>query len=89
MTLVISPGWAWDAEAGLRTGVHVIIRDGAVASRTLLLSPSGALAVVPVLWRWGALAAGLVAFFVLRKSMIAGVLVAEAVLISAAYIATR
>ena len=31
MTLIISPGWVWDAEGGLRTGQHVIIRDGRVA----------------------------------------------------------
>lgn len=31
MTLVIEPGWAWDAEHGLRQGVHVIIEDGAIA----------------------------------------------------------
>lgn len=31
MTLVIEPGWAWDAEEGLRGGVHVIVRDGAIA----------------------------------------------------------
>jgi cytosine/adenosine deaminase-related metal-dependent hydrolase len=31
MTLIIEPGWAWDAENGLRTGVHVIVRDGAIA----------------------------------------------------------
>jgi cytosine/adenosine deaminase-related metal-dependent hydrolase len=31
MTLVVSPGWTWDAEAGLRTGVHVVVRDGRIA----------------------------------------------------------
>ncbi|WP_237214133.1 amidohydrolase family protein [Falsiroseomonas oryziterrae] len=31
MTFVIEPGWAWDAENGLRSGVHVIVRDGIVA----------------------------------------------------------
>ncbi len=31
MTLVIEPGWAWDAENGLRTGVHVVVRDGRIA----------------------------------------------------------
>lgn len=31
MTLVIEPGWVWDAEAGLRRGQHVIVRDGIVA----------------------------------------------------------
>jgi cytosine/adenosine deaminase-related metal-dependent hydrolase len=31
VTLVIQPGWVWDAEAGLRTGHSVIVRDGVVA----------------------------------------------------------
>jgi cytosine/adenosine deaminase-related metal-dependent hydrolase len=31
MTLVIQPGWVWDAEHGLRTGHSVIVRDGVVA----------------------------------------------------------
>jgi cytosine/adenosine deaminase-related metal-dependent hydrolase len=30
MTLVITPGWAWDAEAGLRNGVHVVVQDGRI-----------------------------------------------------------
>jgi cytosine/adenosine deaminase-related metal-dependent hydrolase len=31
MTLVIEPGWVWDADNGLRTGHAVIIQDGMVA----------------------------------------------------------
>lgn len=31
MTLVITPGWAWDAENGLRSGVHVVVQDGRIA----------------------------------------------------------
>ncbi len=34
MTLVIEPGWVWDAENGLRTGHHVVVRDGAIADVT-------------------------------------------------------
>lgn len=34
MTLIIEPGWAWDAENGLRSGVHVVVRDGAIADVT-------------------------------------------------------
>jgi cytosine/adenosine deaminase-related metal-dependent hydrolase len=34
MTLVIEPGWVWDAENGLRGGVHVVVRDGAIADVT-------------------------------------------------------
>lgn len=31
MTTVISPRWIWDAEAGLREGAHVVVRDGRIA----------------------------------------------------------
>lgn len=31
MTYVIEPGWAWDTENGLRSGVHVVVQDGIVA----------------------------------------------------------
>jgi cytosine/adenosine deaminase-related metal-dependent hydrolase len=31
MTLIIQPGWLWDAEAGLRTGHSVIVQDGRIA----------------------------------------------------------
>jgi hypothetical protein len=91
--------WRWAAVflvRGLSDEAEILVWVRAVATALLagvvaklLLSPSGALAVVPILWRWGALAAGIVAFFVLRKSMIAGVVVGEVVLISAAYIATH
>jgi 5-methylthioadenosine/S-adenosylhomocysteine deaminase len=30
MTIVIEPGWAWDAEHGLRQGVHVIVAEGRI-----------------------------------------------------------
>lgn len=49
----------------------------------LLLFPSGALAVVPLWGRTGALAAGLAAYFVLRRSVFGGLVVGEIVLISA------
>ncbi|WP_439551589.1 amidohydrolase family protein [Falsiroseomonas sp.] len=34
MTLVIEPGWVWDAENGLRTGHHVVVQGGAIADVT-------------------------------------------------------
>ncbi len=34
MTIVIEPGWAWDAEGGLRTGVHVVVDNGRILDVT-------------------------------------------------------
>ena len=48
----------------------------------LLFAPSGALIAVPLWGRLGALAIGLVAFLVLRRSVIAGVAAGEAALIA-------
>ncbi len=47
----------------------------------LLLSPGGALAAVPLVGRLGAIAAGAAAFFAVRRSLIAGVVAGEGVLI--------
>jgi hypothetical protein len=65
--------------------VATALLAGVVAK--LLLSPSGALAVVPAFWRWGALAGGFAAFLVLRRSVIAGVITGEAILIGAGFLA--
>jgi len=46
----------------------------------LILSPSGELAAAPVAVRIGAAALGWIAFLIARKSVLVGVLVAEAVL---------
>jgi hypothetical protein len=51
----------------------------------LLLSPSGALAGIPLFGRLGAVAAGAAAFFVLRRSLLGGVIAAEAVLVASAW----
>jgi hypothetical protein len=51
----------------------------------LLLSPSGALAAVPLAGRLGAVATGAVAFFLLRRSLLGGVVAAEAVLVASAW----
>jgi branched-subunit amino acid transport protein len=51
----------------------------------LLVVPSGALAGVPLAGRLGALAAGLAACLLWRRSVFAGVIVGQAVLIAAAW----
>lgn len=55
----------------------------------LVLSPSGALAAVPLTGRLGALVAGLAAFFLARRSLVAGVAAGEAALIAAAWYAMQ
>lgn len=49
----------------------------------LVLTPSGALAAVPLIGRVGALALGLAAFFVLRRSVLGALAVGLAALIAA------
>jgi hypothetical protein len=51
----------------------------------LLMSPNGALAAAPIWGRFGGVAAGFGGFFLFRRSLIAGVLCGEAVLVSAAW----
>jgi hypothetical protein len=51
----------------------------------ILFAPAGALAAVPLPWRLGALAVGVAAFFIARRSVMAGVLAGEAALIGAAW----
>lgn len=31
MTMILSPGWIWDAESGLRSGMHVVVQGGRIA----------------------------------------------------------
>lgn len=50
----------------------------------LVLLPPGDLANVPIAIRLGAIAAGVVAYFIGRKSVFAGVLIAEVVVIAGA-----
>ncbi len=52
----------------------------AVVAR-LLLVPSGALVALPLWLRIGAVASGIAGFLLLRRSVLAGVLTAEAVLV--------
>lgn len=87
--------WRWlsvFAVKGLSEDSEILVWVRAVATALLagvvaklLLSPSGALAVVPSLWRWGALLGGCLAYFVFRRSIITGVVVGEALLIGAGF----
>ncbi len=52
----------------------------------LLLSPSGALAVLPLWARLGALAVGFLTFLAVRRSVLIGLVAGEAALIAAAYL---
>lgn len=56
----------------------------AVVAR-LLLVPSGALVALPLWLRVGAVGSGIAGFLVVRRSVLAGVLVAEAVLVAGAW----
>lgn len=56
----------------------------AVVAR-LLLVPSGALVALPLALRIGAVASGIAGFLALRRSVLAGVLTAEAVLVAGAW----
>jgi hypothetical protein len=55
----------------------------------LLISPSGALAIVPIWGRLGALTLGFMAFLAARKSVFAGLLTGEAAIIAAGWWATH
>jgi hypothetical protein len=51
----------------------------------ILFAPAGALLAVPLSWRLGALALGILAFFLARRSVMAGVIAGEATLIGATW----
>ncbi|WP_293864980.1 AzlD domain-containing protein [uncultured Alsobacter sp.] len=51
----------------------------------LLLAPTGALANVPLAGRLAGIVAGAAAFLLIRRSMIAGVIAGEAVLVASAW----
>jgi branched-subunit amino acid transport protein len=74
---------------GLDEGSELLIWVRAVATAILagviaqiLVQPPGALASVPALLRYGALAAGFVAFMLTRRSIFAGVLAGEIVMLA-------
>jgi hypothetical protein len=77
---------------GMRDDSEVLVWVRAVATTLLagvvvklLAGPTGALAIVPIWGRFGALAIGLGAFFLLRRSVMAGVVAGEITLIGFAY----
>jgi len=75
-----------DENAEILTWVRAVattLLAGVVAK--LLLSPGGALAAVPLAARVGSLGVGLAGFYVLRRSVIAGVLLGEAALVALAW----
>jgi Branched-chain amino acid transport protein (AzlD) len=51
----------------------------------LILLPTGDLVAVPLALRIGAVAGGFLVYFVVRRSLLAGVLAAEAIMIASAY----
>lgn len=51
----------------------------------VLITPPGALATVPVLIRFGAVAIGFFAYLLIRRSTLAGVIAAEAALLGGAW----
>jgi hypothetical protein len=63
--------------------VATALLAGVVAN--ILLTPAGALASVPLMARFGALALGLAVFALTRRSVIAGVAVGEAAIVIAAW----
>jgi branched-subunit amino acid transport protein len=74
---------------GLDEGSELLIWVRAVATAILagviaqiLVQPPGALASVPALLRYGALVAGFVAFLLTRRSIFAGVLTGEIVMLT-------
>jgi branched-subunit amino acid transport protein len=75
--------------AGIDEGSELLVWVRAVATATLagviaqiLLVPPGALATVPDWLRYGAVAAGFVAFTLTRRSIVAGVVCGEVVMLA-------
>jgi branched-subunit amino acid transport protein len=63
--------------------VATAILAGVIAQ--ILVTPPGALAAVPALLRLGAVVAGFAAYLLIRRSLLAGVIAGEAVLVSGAW----
>lgn len=77
----------------LDEGAEILVWVRAIATAILagvvgklIFFPAGALATVPVSVRVGATAVGLLIFFLLRRSVFAGVLAGEAALIAGAFL---
>ncbi|MDJ1157212.1 AzlD domain-containing protein [Chelatococcus sp. SYSU_G07232] len=87
--------WRWLAvflSRGLHEGSQILVWVRAVATALLagvvarlVFSPSGALAAVPLALRCAALAGGLAAFWLGRRSVFAGIFAGEVLLVAAAW----
>jgi hypothetical protein len=85
--------WRWLAVflgRGIDENSEILVWVRAVASALLagvvaklILTPTGALASIPLFWRAGSLVAGVAGFYLARRSILAGVIAGEIVLISA------
>jgi hypothetical protein len=86
--------WRWLGVAigrGLDDGSEIILWVRSVATALvagviarIVLFPPGVLASLPLALRLGAIVAGLLAYFLIRRSALAGVLIGEAVLVAGA-----
>jgi len=86
--------WRWLAVffgRGIDENSEILVWVRAVASALLagvvaklILTPSGALVAIPLVWRAGSLVAGVAGFYLARRSILAGVIAGEALLITAA-----
>lgn len=91
--------WRWAAVyfvRGISEDSEILVWVRAVASALLagvvaklLLSPSGALVAIPLVWRWAALAGGVAGFYLFRRSILLGVVSGEVVLIAAGFAFSR
>ena len=79
-----------DEESEIRVGVRAgaTATLAAVIAKLTIFSP-GALATVPLLVRLIAVASGLAGYYVIRRSVFAGVIVGESVLIAGAWLVGR
>lgn len=85
--------WRWMAvflSRGIDEDAEILVWVRAVASALLagvvaklILTPTGALAMIPLFWRIGSLVAGVCGFYLFRRSILGGVLTGEVVLIGA------
>ncbi|MCA3632165.1 MAG: AzlD domain-containing protein [Methylobacterium sp.] len=85
--------WRWLAVflgRGIDENSEILVWVRAVASALLagvvaklILTPTGALATIPLFWRVGSLVAGVAGFYLARRSILAGVIAGEIVLIGA------
>ena len=77
---------------GLNEGSEILLWVRAVATATLAavvaklaFYPAGVLACLPLGWRAGAIVAGVAAYWLARRSVLAGVAVAEVIVVGSAF----